>query len=654
MSAIERLRSVADACSSTTDWSTARRAISTYLEAWEADVVELSSASLAVAVEAQVARLNAAPGCSRVVRSMRSTLAEARSATMRIARPGDDAGPTRLQACLPEDAPATEGLLVPAGYAVTLHGVFRVNEEETQVASRPVYLSAIIRDVEGTIYHADLVWRNPGGAGWTSRTYPRATLADSRALVRTARDGVPVDSTTAGALVRYLTAYEALNGERMPLAHCSSAMGWQGKEGALGFNWGTQCIGGEVRLQADGGKAQHASGYCSSGSLEEWRTEVWRRVEAYPRVVLGIYASLAPLVLGIVSNAPGFVIDWSGRSTGGKTTTLRVAASVWGDPARLIKSWSATTAAIEHLASFSAHLPTILDDTKEAKTNPDKVVRAVYQVTGTASKLRAHPDGLRETASFRTVLLSTGEVPITSFGTDTGAAARVLPIRGFPFSGTSDDRSRQTADALNAATLEYYGTVGPAVVRYLLANRAGWEGLRILWESYREEVSSASAGPFVGRAAPYVASIRLAAELMQEATGVKAHAEALQLVLECALEGASTAERHRAALRDLWDYLGSRPDLHDAREEERSSREVMVRWDQGPPAVIARSLRRWLDREGYQLDVVEEWARLGLLKVAPDGRTTHPVEFHSVGRRVRCYVFTSKAAAEAQPTRLSD
>lgn len=647
--AIARLSWVADEVSSATDWQAARRVVSDYLSQWADDVGELGKATHVVAVDSHLARIDAAAGCGRLVRSMRTTLAEVRRAALRVAATSPaDTGPDTLGELIGADAPGPVGALaMPPAYAIGEGGVWHLNEhgERKRIAARPVYVAALVRDVVGGAYFADLVWQAPNGE-WQVKTYPRQTLSDGRAMVRLASDGVPVDSTTSGALVRYVTAFEAANLGALPVGHCSTVMGWQGEAGALGFLWGESCLGGAVRLMAEGGKAQHAAGYRQAGTHERWVSDVWSRVLAYPRVSLGVYVALAPLVLGVVPSAPGFVCDWSGRSTGGKTTTLRVAASVWGDPGALVKSWSATTAAIEHLGAFSRNLPTILDDTKEAKTNPNKVVGAVYQVTGVASKLRAHPDGLRATASFRTVLMSTGEVPVTSFGQDTGAAARVMPVRGFPFGGVDDDTNRLTADHLNTATLEVFGTLGPMVVDWLVRHRDRWPAIAQRWAEYREAVVAMGEGPFVGRAAPYVATIRVAADLTR-AVGLTVCDRALDLATRCALEGANTAQRHRQALRDLWDWLGTRPDLHDRRADDgRPQREVVVRWGQGPPAVVARSLRMWLEREGYQTDVVEEWARLGLIKTT-NGRTTHPVEFHAIGRRLRCYVFTAEAEAVA-------
>ena len=644
--AVLRLRAVAGRACRADRWQEGKRCVAEYVEGLAVELEQLARGDAAT-VDAAVELIASAAGCKDLGRYIRGAIGEARMrARVDTRSQGDQV--VRLADLLPPEAPGcTERLVMPQGYLMGSVGVQGPPQQETGervlIASRPVYLAGIVRSVRDGEYHCDVAWLTPDRR-WCVDTFPRHVLADARALVRLARRGLPVDSGTATKLVRFLSAFERANADTS-VQMATDALGWQGERGCHGFMWGSRCIGGSgsVRLLAEAGKAQIADAYTARGELNTWVREVWQPIQAHPRVALGVYAALAPVVLGVVPSAPGFVTDWAGRSTGGKTTTMRVAASVWGDPARLIKSWSATANAIEHLASFCAYLPTFLDDSKEARNSPTRVIGAVYQVTGLASKLRASVDGLRTTSAFRTVLMSTGEQPVTSFGADTGAAARVLSIRGHVF---STDDARQLADTLNATTLELYGHLGPCVVAWLDANRDRWAGICERWQAHREAFAALSTSAFGGRSAPYVATIRIAAELAHAAAGLKVNQEAIDQVIRFALASARVAERHRAALHDLWGYLASRPDAADAAEAR--GREVIVRWaDDGRPSVIAVALRRWLDREGYQEDIIDEWARVGWIDTA-HGRRTQTVRFHSSGQRVRCYAFTAEAVKAAQ------
>lgn len=643
--AVERLQRAAESAYRAERWQDGKKIAQEYLRGVAGDLDELMSAH-PLEVETALDLLMSSSGCREVGRALKRQIATARRMK---SSPEQRQGHQRvtLSEVLPDTAPGPiSRLVVPPGYVILSDGIAGPPRPDTDerplVSSRPVYLAATVRSVTDGEYHSDVVWRSPDGR-WDRGTFPRHVLADSRALVKLARRGLPVDSGTAAALVKYLTAFERAN-LSSSVEMAADALGWQGERGRYGFLWGATCLGGagDVRLLAEAGKSQLAEAYRAGGTLERWRDEVWQPIQAHPRVALGVYAAVAPVVFGIVKSAPGFVVDWAGRSTGGKTTTLRVAASVWGDPAQLIKSWSATANAIEHLASFSAYLPTMLDDTKEARQYPSRVIGAVYQVTGLQSKLRASPDGLRTTSAFRTVLLSTGEAPITSFGADTGAAARVLAVRGFPFSA---EDSRAVADGLNASTLTHFGHVGPAVVRWLDAHRDHWPAVEKRWRYLRETFASEASNPFGGRSAPYVATIHIAAELVSAALGLQVNEETLKQVRRFARESAQVAERHRSALLDLWGWLASRPDARDG--EDGAGREIIVRWHGERPSVIAVALRRWLDREGYQTDVIDEWSRLGWIDTSKN-RQTQVVRFASSGQRVRCFSFTDEAVKVAQ------
>ncbi len=658
MNSAEKFARVAEEASRASDYDAARAVVRGYLSSWHSDVRHLADPRVALQVDTAIAILGAVKGCGALAKSISTAIEKAREARPKIVELEAEA--VRLVHFVGEKAPGPVGdLIMPRGFVITPEGIGGPakadSDDRPLIASRPVYIAAIVRAIEGGEYHADLVWRSPAGT-WEVGTYPRRVLSDSRSIVKLAGDGVPVDSGTASGLVRYLSAFERANDEALPIERAASVMGWQGPMGRFGFLWGSTSIGAPgrgVRLIVEGGKQEIADSFSASGSLHAWERLIWDPIQSHPRSVLAVYASIAPVILGIVNAAPGFVVDIAGTSTGGKTTALQVAASVWGDPARLIGSWSDTRASIEHAGSMSCHLPTFLDDTKEARDNPSKVIEVVYQITGTRSKRRATPDGLRRTASFRTVLISTGEMPITSHGTDTGAAARVLPLHGWPLSGPD---ARSLAEQLKIASLENFGHLGPRVIEWLVANRSSWSIIREGWNATREEFAERAAErvtgrakAFAGRAAPYVATLHTVAQILARALNYPVNDEALGVLEREAMSGARVAERHLQALRDLFRWLATRSTARDG-SEDRVAHEVIYRWDpvsKDGPDVIARSLRRWLQGEGYQLDIIEDWAREGLI-VTNGGRRTHPVRFASSGSRPSCYRFTPEAVKIAE------
>ena len=126
-----------------------------------------------------------------------------------------------------------------------------------------------------------------------------------------------------------------------------------------------------------------------------------------------------------------------------KTTTLRLAASAWGCPDEWAGSIARTRESmrvwIERAAGALGNLPFILDDTKRAR-GPKDVGRALHDLASRSGRGRGSAGGMRDNGRWRTVPLSTGEAPATSFTHDGGTRASTLGLCGSPFDG-ADERA---------------------------------------------------------------------------------------------------------------------------------------------------------------------------------------------------------------------
>ncbi len=181
-----------------------------------------------------------------------------------------------------------------------------------------------------------------------------------------------------------------------------------------------------------GGDQQIARAFHSQGTLEKWQRAV-RRLKNYPRVLILLYASFVPPLLMIL-RAPNFIVDICGRTTTGKTIALRIGGSVWGCPDELaaeavIHSWDSTQVWLERTASLLSGIPIILDDTKLAR-KPAVVADMLYLLANGRGRGRGNLQSLALGDSWRTVLISSGEAPATSFTQDGGTRTRVLEVRG--------------------------------------------------------------------------------------------------------------------------------------------------------------------------------------------------------------------------------
>ncbi|MEW5748980.1 MAG: DUF927 domain-containing protein [Candidatus Thermoplasmatota archaeon] len=465
----------------------------------------------------------------------------AQKAHLRLVAPDETPTPGVAGAMLP-DAPVPD-LTIPDGYFLnddrTIHEVENSDGEPElhTIAFAPILITGHLYDEEEGISSLRLEWRRP--TGWRKAIVDRGVALDARRSVCLASLDFPISSENSRAVVRYLASFEAANYASLPRARISSRLGWQGKKGALGFLWGRTLINSDGEIletndlddqQSTGwkknfiafrgqtaGDEQIADAYRSKGTLDAWINAV-RLLDGFPRAQLAVYAAFVPPLLPILE-APNFIIDWCGRTSTGKTTTLRVAASVWGraeeyHPESVISTWDATKVWTERASSILNGLPLILDDTKRVR-HPNQVAELLYAVASGRGRGRGNLKSTAVTRHWRTVLLSSGEAPATSFTQDGGTRTRSIEVRGLPF-GRSDETSGALVNRLSLAIKSNYGHAGPAVVRWLIQHKARWGHFA---EDYRRRAEEYAKGGSneAGRLAQYAAAIDMAAALVHEA-----------------------------------------------------------------------------------------------------------------------------------------
>ncbi|MFO3538942.1 DUF927 domain-containing protein, partial [Legionella pneumophila serogroup 1] len=88
-----------------------------------------------------------------------------------------------------------------------------------------------------------------------------------------------------------------------------------------------------------------------AGSVEDWRNSISRLADGNSRLVFAISAAFAPSLANLVGEDSGG-FHFRGASSSGKTTALKVAASVWGKPDSYIRLWRSTANGLEGLAAL--------------------------------------------------------------------------------------------------------------------------------------------------------------------------------------------------------------------------------------------------------------------------------------------------------------
>lgn len=222
----------------------------------------------------------------------------------------------------------------------------------------------------------------------------------------------------------------------------------------------------------------------TGGDLAGWRDAVAARCVGNTRLMLAVSAAFAaPLLEPMTEEGGG--LHLRGASRVGKTTALRVAASVWGGEAgagagSYIRQWRVTSNAVEGVAT--AHSDTLLALDELGQADGRDVGGVAYMLANGQGKSRMDRGAaLRAPLRFRTLFLSTGELGLADKIAEAGGAVkagqevRLVDISADAGAGLGLFQQLHGAasaadftQALKDATTRFYGTAAPAFLRYLV------------------------------------------------------------------------------------------------------------------------------------------------------------------------------------------
>lgn len=557
-----------------------------------------------------------------------------------------------------KDAPLPDDLILPEGYYVSQNEMrSSKGRNDGGTISGAVLISRRLVDADRQGEWLELMWKRDGK--WKTHNVDRAMVASTRDIVRLASAGLPVTSNNAQLLVQYLADFEAANLERLPKSLMSQHMGWHGKDQDGGFLLGDQHIADEARAcdqikfhGLDGGDDQIAKAFVTEGTFKNWKNAV-QAVAQYPIALLTLYTSFVPSLLPLLG-ADNFVINLGGPTTIGKTTTLRIAASVWGNPDErssfsVIKTWDGTATFRERYPAVINNLPMILDDTKHVR-NPEDIAKAIYGISGGGGRGRGSPTGIAAQQTCQTVLLTSGEQPMTSFTQDGGTRARSIETWGPPF-GKIDSLTGVMVSNLNESVKANFGHAGVRFIKYLIKH-AGQRGVwideyRTNRDKYRDWASAAN-NSLAGRMAPYFASIAVAARLAHAALKLPwGYSDPIESLWNQIVREAGEANRGAAALRHVMDWaVAHQADFYKKGGSEKQPLHGWAgRWNAGVSLPDGESswttigfMRNRLDEllkgAGFEPEsIIRAWQASGWLKVSKDkSETTRRTQRMRVGK----------------------
>jgi putative DNA primase/helicase len=370
---------------------------------------------------------------------------------------------------------------LPTGYALLEDGIYVFgNDDEGEATSQricsPMRIVAIAHRKDGTGWSKLLVFTDRDGNRHERIVLDAELSSGFGNVLRLLMDeGFRLER---GKAVKdlFLALYHGwVPSQRIELV---DQIGWTGLSYSA-FVLGNGTIIGEgvyrlaPRLAIGNGAEQ-----CSSGSLEDWTSEVAALCSGNTLMVLAVSLAFSGPLLQLLA-MDGGGLHLLGELSQGKSSILAVGASVWGNPLKL-QTWNATANGLEARAALCSDTLMILDELGRADGRI--VGETIYMLVNGRGKGRMTSHAaLRRDSSWCIPLLSSGEISVEQKMAEAnrsmmaGQAIRLLHI-------VADNRTHGAFDVLydtdvpavfaeriNTSAGACFGTAGPEFVKRLIA-----------------------------------------------------------------------------------------------------------------------------------------------------------------------------------------
>lgn len=535
-------------------------------------------------------------------------------------------------------------------------------KQELVPISSPIRVLAETSDEHGRGYGRLLEWQDSAGRArqWAMPVRSLVPRNGEDVFTSLLDAGLPfIDLGRKRKLAEYLMACQP--DKRIT---CVERTGWYGN--AYVLPQGT--IGAEGVILQTAGYA--ANDFTERGTLAKWQQEVAALAVGNSRLCFALsLAFAAPLLTLVGMEGGGFHLK--GESTDGKTTIMKAAASVYGNPDRYCQTWRATGNAIEGIANRRNDALLCLDEIGE-QAGKD-VGKTAYMLANGQGRGRLKQDGeLRERKAWRLLFLSTGELSLEDHasedGTRTQAGMEVRTIQIPSDTGQYGafeqlhgmEDGRTFADTLKAHADSQHGTAFPAYIGALAADMEPHrEHLRGEIKRLAVELAPHGAGNQVGRAINRFALVAAAGELATK-LGVTGwpEGEAIRAVRVClkawlAERGHLGNQEDAATLMQIRAFMRAHQytrfvDLSDPNHRPAN----VVGYRRNPTQGTNEALEFWVDPSGWieitsgrdARKAAKLSAKAGYL-LSGEGRyqLLRPI---LDGKRTRVYVLTDRVLAD--------
>lgn len=332
---------------------------------------------------------------------------------------------------------------------------------------------------------------------------------------------MPIDFKRRGLLTAYLQSRNPAE-----LVRIVDRVGWHGRAYVLPRETLGDDGGERILFQSD---SPTEGSFAQRGTLDQWRAEIGRLCVGNSRLTFAASLAFAGPLLAWAGGTDGGGVHLMGDSSCGKTTALKVAASVWGGRDYL-QRWRATDNGLEGMAAQHSDALLCLDEL--AQLDAKVAGESAYMLANGQGKSRAGRTGAaRPRLSWRLLFLSAGEIGLAEHMSEANKRTRAgqelrmvdLPADAGAGLGVFDmlheyESGGLLSQHLSRATEAFYGTPGRMWLEWLTDRTVGLSGrLRERMDAIEKQFVPKEASGQVQRVGRRFALIAAAGEMATEA-----------------------------------------------------------------------------------------------------------------------------------------